>query len=88
LILQANFGAQDQGQWRSAIARTNPHWTSPGAEIDARARAAAGAQPLGHFGETNSIFSNEISGPEIPPQILAGRQRAGVAFLVPEEGSD
>jgi hypothetical protein len=36
----------------------------PGAEIDERARAVAGAKAVPHFGRTISIFSNENSEPE------------------------
>jgi hypothetical protein len=38
--------------------QTNPN---PAAEIDERARAAAGAKAVGHFGKTNSNFMNENS---------------------------
>ena len=61
---------------------------SPGAAIDERARAATGAKPVRHFGETKSIFSNENNQAEKQPQIrqVATLQRG--AFLVREEGSD
>jgi hypothetical protein len=60
-----------QGSRTMAVRKSRKQIRSgPGAEIDERARAAAAAKPVGHFGRTKSIFSNENNEPEKPPRIL------------------
>jgi hypothetical protein len=85
LILRVNFSARDQERRSSA----NPQTNAPGAEIDQRVRAAAGAKAHTRIlAERIRISRMKTASVRIATAGLPGRNSPARPFLVPEDGSD